>query len=560
MNCRAVSPLIGFILLMAILMGLIGILQSTTLPQWNRAVETRHFSSLKYEVAEISEVLSISASTGSPAKVVFKAGIEYPNYYFLFSPPKSSTTITAKDLKIKIEGSINFTDKTSAILIEPNYLYSQRSKLIYEHSAVLRFENNVILFESDQNSFTENSIHLYIIKAKFYSFATTENANIIFVPEFVSGVNVFSGNLSFECFDEKTAAKWYETLSKIYEVSKNGSEVKIEKLKNVSLSITIFSAYVLVSGEVREMFDRDVVLVNVSPLHLMVNRGSTVSIGVKVLLNNSNITVKNVPVYVNDFCNGNVVLLSNELGEVWYNFYASPSCREDVTVTFLAQKDLKFKIKIVDVGCIFNLTWLNFSTGKIVEKDEWYCNLTEICSKNFVLNVKYLSSNVQDALVNFAKDSNIILINKNTSYTDGRGNATVNVTAKGFGTVNLIGIVGGCIKTLQITINPTPINYTLTLHVCGRRPEWRVNVDPPNSNCEVGEGFNTCLFNYPAGTRVTLTAIPRGNFVSWHRDCENQSNPCILTIDSNKVVFAEFEGCRVLPAPTPIIPTPVPYI
>ena len=66
---KAVSPLIGFILLMAIVMGLIGILQSTSLPQWNKAVEAKHLSSLKYEVADISRLISISASTGSPQRL-----------------------------------------------------------------------------------------------------------------------------------------------------------------------------------------------------------------------------------------------------------------------------------------------------------------------------------------------------------------------------------------------------------------------------------------------------------------------------------------------------------
>lgn len=117
MDCKAVSPLIGFILLMAIVMGLIGILQSTAVPQWNKAVEAKHLSSLKYEVADISRLISISASTGSPAKVVLKAGVDYPNYYILFSPSKASTTISAINLNVNISGYVTnepFVIKTRA--------------------------------------------------------------------------------------------------------------------------------------------------------------------------------------------------------------------------------------------------------------------------------------------------------------------------------------------------------------------------------------------------------------------------------------------------------------
>ncbi|MEM2656930.1 MAG: hypothetical protein QXJ60_00385, partial [Archaeoglobaceae archaeon] len=248
MNSKAVSPLIGFILLMAIVMGLIGILQSTAVPQWNKAVEAKHLSELKYGVADVSEVISLSASTGNPAKVVLKAGVDYPNYYVLFSPPKASTTISTKDLGIRVDGDVSvggerrefrLENTTSAIIVEPNYFYSSRSKLIYEHSAVLRLEDSFVLKESDQISFSNNSISLYIIKANFNSFATTESANLIFIPVSIGGRNLFSGNISFECFDEKTAEWWNATLSKVYEgnsevkISRTGNVVSLENLKNV---------------------------------------------------------------------------------------------------------------------------------------------------------------------------------------------------------------------------------------------------------------------------------------------------------------------------------------
>ncbi|MEM2022667.1 MAG: hypothetical protein QXI31_03200, partial [Archaeoglobaceae archaeon] len=236
MDSRAVSPLIGFILLMSIVMGLIGILQANAVPQWNRAVEAKHFSDLKYDVASLGEAISLSSSTGNQAKIVLKAGVDYPNYYVLVSPSKASTTISVKDLGIRIlniDGSTLVEDETSAIIFEPNYFYSSRSKLIYEHSAVLRLEDSVVLKESDQNSFSKNSISLYILKAKFNSFATTETANLILIPVSVGGRNLFSGNIIFECFDEKTAEWWNSTLKEVY---KDNPEVRgIRTGKVVSL-------------------------------------------------------------------------------------------------------------------------------------------------------------------------------------------------------------------------------------------------------------------------------------------------------------------------------------
>ncbi|MEM5824006.1 MAG: CARDB domain-containing protein [Archaeoglobaceae archaeon] len=675
MNSKAVSPLIGFILLMAIVMGLIGILQSTAVPQWNKAVEAKHLSELKYGVAGVSEVISLSASTGNPAKIVLKAGVDYPNYYVLVSPPKASTTISTKDLGIRVDGTIAIEEKTSAILVEPNYFYSWRSKLIYEHSAVLRLEDSFVLKESDQISFSNNSISLYIIKANFNSFATTESANLIFIPVSIGGRNLFSGNISFECFDEKTAEWWNSTLSEVYRnnsevrVSRNGNVVNIENLKNITLSISVFEAYALSSGEVTVNPSlKNLNLTPLSPLSMTVSKNSVVLLGVRV--NGAYGSVKNVPVSITDTSIGNtIVLFSNDVGEVWYSFYAKEI--GSYTVTFSVEDDSRsFNIEVVQqagsCGGTFTLTWFNES-GE-TSNEVWTCD-DYICEREFTLNVKYQGSNVREAFVNFAVSNNIISVDKNTSYTNSNGNVTVRVMATNttLGLAYLIGIVGDTVKILPINVITTPLfpdltvssitfnrttivvnqpvminatvnnignadaggfnvkfyindslldtkrvlslgarsstivgttwtpnsagdylirvvadadgevmesnennnetsirvtvqpppTYTLTLTVCGRQTSWRVNVNPPNENCYAGD---TCTYSYPSGTSVVLSAIPPGNFVEWRGDCSGQSASCTLVMNSNKQVWAIFEGCGIgiepitTPPPQPVPP------
>ncbi|MEM2346015.1 MAG: CARDB domain-containing protein, partial [Archaeoglobaceae archaeon] len=498
-NCKAVSPLIGFILLMAIVMGLIGILQSTAVPQWNKAVEAKHLSELKYGVADFSEVVSLSASTGNPAKIVLKAGVDYPNYYVLVSPPKASTTISAKDLGIRIDGNVSvggerrefrLENTTSAIIVEPNYFYSSRSKLIYEHSAVLRLENSFVLKESDQISFSNNSISLYIIKANFNSFATTESANLIFIPVSVGGRNLFSGNISLECFDEKTAEWWNSTLSDVYKnnsevkVSRTGNVVSLENLKNITLSISVFEAYALAAGEITKTPNLESLsLIPLSPLSMRVNNNSIVSLGVRV--NSSYGAVKNVPVNITDTSTGNtIVLFSNDVGEVWYSFYAKET--GSYTVTFSVKGDShSFNIEVIQQtgsgGGTFTLTWFNES-GE-TNNESWTCD-EYTCEKEFTLNVKYQGSNVQGALVNFALNNNIIsLVSENTSYTNSDGNAIVRVRATNttLGLAYLIGIVGDTVKILPINVITTLLFPDLNI--------TEISIDPPAPNI----GQNTTI-------------------------------------------------------------------
>lgn len=479
---KAVSPLIGSILLMAMIMGLISILQSTAVPQWNKAVEVNHLSTLKYEVSSVSEAVSLSSITGNPSKVVLKAGVDYPNYYVLVSPSKASTTVSKKELRVVVDGDVivnndlerfYIDDLSSAILVEPNYFYSPRLKLIYEHSAVLRLENSVVLAESDQSSFSGNSISIYILKSMFNSFATTESANLILIPVSIGGRNLFSGKITFECYDESTAEWWNRTLQNIYKnrgvkVSKVGNTISIENLENITLSISVFEVYVLAAGEVVSTPSLSFKLVPITSTYFDVYLYSTVILGARVVDEYGN-PVRGLTVNVVDPCNGNSTQVSDHKGEVWY--YFSARCPDFQTVTFnVYDSFLDFYINVrqgtLTGGGTFELKW--YKDGKPAnETEEWVCN-EYTCEREFLLNVKYRGSNVVHALVNFATDSSIINILNNTTYTGSDGNASVKVRTSNTttGLAHLIGIVGDTVKVLLIkviTMLPDLVVLNLTI-------------------------------------------------------------------------------------------------
>jgi len=142
MDSRALSPLIGFVLLLSIIMGFMSIMQSNAVPQWNKGAEAKHLDKVSYEVAKLSEAVSIAGSTGNPAKIVIDAGVKYPEYYILISPSKAAGSIDKRELWVKI-GTENFT--THAIIYRPNYLYSSSPELIFEHSAIFRMEHSYLI-------------------------------------------------------------------------------------------------------------------------------------------------------------------------------------------------------------------------------------------------------------------------------------------------------------------------------------------------------------------------------------------------------------------------------
>jgi hypothetical protein len=290
-DLRGVSPILGFILLLMILMTALSIVQSTAVPQWNRGVEARHLDALKYEVADIGRVTALSASTGNPGKVLLHAGVSYPEYYVLVSPYKASTTVSAVPLQLVIRdssGSLLLNETSAAIIVQPNYFYSPRVSLIHEHSATLREEpDGIVLADSDQGSFSKSMIHIAVLKPNFYSFATTETASIVLIPESYGGSQLFSGSIEFECYDENTARWWNNTLGSIYgsdNVTVIGNRVRVNNLQNITLSVSVFSVFATYAGEVSVApQQKSARLVNITQLSLSLYQSSTAILIVKTV-------------------------------------------------------------------------------------------------------------------------------------------------------------------------------------------------------------------------------------------------------------------------------------
>lgn len=491
---KGVSPLIGFILLMAIVMGAIGILQSTAVPEWNKAVERKHFTTVRYDFVKVSEV--VSNLNENPLKVVLKAGVDYPNYYVLFSPQKASTTISTVELSINITGTQNMNTKTSAIILEPNYLYSSRSKLVYEHSAVFRLEDDIVLVESSQIfSRNENEINLKIIKAEFTTFATTEDAKLVLVP-IATGKNVFSGSITFESYNEKTAERWEEALSVTgFSVVREGRNVTIQA-NNVTLSISVFKVY---TSDVLVHEGLSLELTNITPSTQEVLIGSTLTLGVRVSSEYG--AVKGRPINIDDSCNGkSLVLRSGEFGEVWYNFYASNIGNCEVSFN-TDSSTIVFNIAvkpIPSVGGGEGALKINWYKDGIPRTDyEW--NVSQIGNQtDFFARVTFTAfeSPMPGIPIYFTINNSVLSINSKDSATNSTGWAKVNLTALENGTSAIAAIVGNSFGILNITVtNVAP----------GNRPPTQPAISTDKKYYRSGENITATAYGStdPDGDPIT---------------------------------------------------------
>jgi hypothetical protein len=439
MNTKGVSPLVGFILTLAIIMGFIGLLQSMWVPQWNKAVEAEHFDGLSYQAARIGEVVTLSASTGKSNSVVLKAGLKYPTRPFLISPPLATSTISTKELTISVSGDdLNFDEKTYAIIITPNYYYSQNSELIYEHTAVFSKYGSQKVPISEQSSFTSGSVDIYLINATFNSMSVTQPVNLIFEPVSYGGKRfVDSAQITFTTYDNETVEYWYNWLSEIYgadKISKNGNQLTVE-VSNTYLSVTYLVVHASTAGKVAaNAVSNPYSIMKVNPLSeytVLVN--DSVVLGVKVADKYGN-PVPGVEVYI-DATKGYIdktTARTDDKGEVYVSFIAQSEGDGFVRFTCpncSASKTLEYTIRVNTIetpaGATgpYEIEW---------EKDEYVLSFGTVEIQKSITMKACTNPRAVNVSVEFATDhsTSIAWFEPSRSQTDDTGNVTTTLTVK----------------------------------------------------------------------------------------------------------------------------------
>ncbi len=244
-NTRAVSPVVGMVLVLAIIAGVMSIIQTQYVPRWDYQKEVQSYNTLLSEVKEIPALLTSSQSSTA---VRIDAGAEYPQYPFLVNIKSSYGVIDIVPENVSVSYTVfgkkvdeNYT--SSAILIEPYYLYMPRVNITCEHGAVIvngaNYARPVVL---SQVAFSKDSISLPIVESKKFSAAARSFVLHFYLVSRGEGKEVSNLTIKFQTLYPKV---WKNLLKKIYgdNVSVSGDFVTLHVLGPVTLSITAWNTY-----------------------------------------------------------------------------------------------------------------------------------------------------------------------------------------------------------------------------------------------------------------------------------------------------------------------------
>lgn len=203
LNCEsAVSEIIGVIMLLAIAVGMIALIQTQSVPEWNKAIEFEHSNKVYDDFLKLKSNIEDTALFQFPRSSVIHMGAHYPNRLIFINPADVSGTITSDRnawINISYYNSNgtrgNISNLSSSITFRPNYNYLMNSPtLIYENGLVIKdfginnftdniqpffMKNaiNIIIFDYPSDS--ESSSTLKVINPyPQYKNTTTNNTNI----------------------------------------------------------------------------------------------------------------------------------------------------------------------------------------------------------------------------------------------------------------------------------------------------------------------------------------------------------------------------------------------
>jgi len=170
---RSVAPVIGFILLFAILILALTTYQAQIVPQENAATEFQHFQETRNEMVEIRNSISTAGQVDVKQFPDITLGTRYETRVLTVNPPPSSGTLrtsSAYNITITNESGTSTNVSTRFLQYQPNYFELDVGSIWYEHSVLYldeRDRDNGVSIIEHQNILKDETTRIVALQNEF---------------------------------------------------------------------------------------------------------------------------------------------------------------------------------------------------------------------------------------------------------------------------------------------------------------------------------------------------------------------------------------------------------
>jgi hypothetical protein len=191
-NNRAVSEVLGAILLFGIIIVALGGYQAFIVPQQNAEIESNHDAQVSDEFAEIQPAISNAVGSSRARTTSVTLGTRYPVRAAALNPPTVSGQLgtgASGDLRVNHDSRIDacaLTDdrpNTTSIRYNANYNELENTgAMVYENGVTYRETDGGILQRTDQQLVDGSTIRLYPLVAEQFSTGSSSSEQLRFIP------------------------------------------------------------------------------------------------------------------------------------------------------------------------------------------------------------------------------------------------------------------------------------------------------------------------------------------------------------------------------------------
>jgi len=221
---RAVSELIGFIILFGFLIILISVWQAQVVPAENSKTEFKHYVGVQEDMSQLRSDYIDAAETGTTRSTTVKLGTSYPTrILFVNGPPPqgrlhtempSNGTITANEFSVSRVCGLNSPVKTRSITFNTKYNYfsdSEAPPYIFENTVVYtQTPDGNVIFKSDQLLVQGSTLNLYPLTSNM-SHSGSGGVSVDFKSAETGEIEV-SGSISVTLPTTLSDKQWEELL------------------------------------------------------------------------------------------------------------------------------------------------------------------------------------------------------------------------------------------------------------------------------------------------------------------------------------------------------------
>jgi len=187
---RGVSPVIGAMLMLLIVVTMWGIIQAYHVPNWNKDMEYEHLNIVHDDMMTFKSDVEDVASSGVPKSSDFRMGVRYPNRMFLANPGIGvAGSLTSEDVAISIAYTIDAfeeptvtTNYTSNRVIYEVQGSIDSPKLVYEHGLIIRDYGNEYATTDEQSLIIGDAIYLPVLTGNLTASSSMETESIEIKP------------------------------------------------------------------------------------------------------------------------------------------------------------------------------------------------------------------------------------------------------------------------------------------------------------------------------------------------------------------------------------------